>query len=213
MISWIQITSGRGPEECCWVVSKLSECIIKEAEDLNITTRILETISGDKPKTFKSILIALESENPSSFMGQFEGTVQWIGKSMFRTHHKRKNWFVGVNAFFPPELQQRSDDEFRIEIMKSSGPGGQHVNKTESAVRITHIPTGLSATAQEERSQSMNKKLALSRLHGLLKQKDNEEIKKAQNDRWDKHNNLERGNPVRVYEGENFRLKKISKPT
>ena len=115
MVSWFQITSGRGLEECCWVVRKLSQWVINEAKVKGIKTRIIDMITGDKPKTFKSVLIALESEDLSVFLKSFEGTVQWIGKSMFRPNHKRKNWFVGVSAFWPPEVPQWSDNEFKIE--------------------------------------------------------------------------------------------------
>jgi len=65
MVSWLQITSGRGPEECCWVVHKLSQCVINEAKVKGIKTRIIDMIAGEKPKTFKSVLIALESEDLS----------------------------------------------------------------------------------------------------------------------------------------------------
>ncbi|MBF0397675.1 MAG: peptide chain release factor H [Desulfobacterales bacterium] len=210
MILWLQITSGRGPEECCWVVAKLSEHITHEAVSKGIKILPLEVIQGDKPKTFKSVLFALEGENAPLFVKQFEGTVQWVGKSMFRPHHKRKNWFVGVNILSPPVFTHWSENDFRIEAMRSSGPGGQHINKTETAIRIIHVPTGLSATAQEERSQYLNKKLALSRLSELLNQKEKSEKMKAETDRWTHHNSLERGNPKLVYEGNDFRLKNIN---
>jgi peptide chain release factor len=166
-------------------------------------------ITGVNPKTFKSVLIALEGEDLSTFIKSFEGTVQWIGKSMFRPNHKRKNWFVGVSAFLPPETPHWLENEFKIETMRASGPGGQHVNKTETAVRITHLPTGIRAIAQEERSQHFNRKLAMSRLNRLLLKKENETISETQSNRWNHHNRLERGNPVRVFECEDFRLKKV----
>ncbi len=209
MISWLQITSGRGPDECCRVVARLAETISGDARKRGIIIRTLEAVPGNKPDTLKSILFALEGKNAYSFARQFEGTVQWIGKSMFRPRHKRRNWFVGVNILSPPDIMQWSENEFRTEKMRSSGPGGQHANKTETAVRITHVPTGLSAVAQEERSQHLNRKLAMSRVSQLLKTKEKDRANKARDDRWDRHNKLERGNPVRVYEGNNFRLKQI----
>lgn len=97
MIYWIQITSGRGPEECCWVVTRLSEHIVNEAELQGLRCRTIDVIPGDKPRTARSVLISLEGNNIKEFVATYEGSVQWIGKSMFRPHHKRKNWFVGDN--------------------------------------------------------------------------------------------------------------------
>jgi peptide chain release factor len=188
-------------------VNKLSRHIIEEAKSKGINTRIIDMVPGIKTKTFKSVLIAIESEDSSTFIKSFEGTIQWIGKSMFRPNHKRKNWFVGVSAFVPPETPHWLENEFEIKTMRASGPGGQHVNKTETAVRITHLPTGIQAIAQEERSQHLNRKLAMSRLHRLLLKKEYEIISESQSNRWNHHNRLERGNPVRVFEGHKFRLK------
>lgn len=114
-----------------------------------------------------------------------------------------------MNLFSPPKENKWSFDQLKIEKMRASGPGGQNVNKRETAVRITHKRTGLSVTAQEERSQYLNKKLALSRLNELLEQKESETEMKSQSRRWNKHNRLERGNPVRVYRNEKFSLTKI----
>jgi peptide chain release factor len=158
MISWIQITSGRGPEECCWVVHELLRCVEREARAKGINkTRTIGLNAGEKPKTIKSVLVALEGEDLIGFLTSSEGTVQWIGKSMFRPNHKRKNWFVGVSAFLPSEVPKWSVTEVKIEKMYASGPGGQHVNKTQTAVRVSHIATGLKAVAQEERSQYLFK--------------------------------------------------------
>ena len=206
MIYWLQITSGRGPEECCWVVHRLLHHMVKCAESLSIKTRVLETIPGINRDTLKSALVALEGEAVSVFANDWEGSIQWIGQSMFRPGHKRKNWFVGACFLKPPEIDAPPDRLFKIKTMRSSGPGGQHVNKTESAVRITHVSTGLSATAQEERSQHMNKILAMTRLYELIEKKHSDEIQKATKTRWASHNDLERGNPVKVFKGIDFKV-------
>jgi peptide chain release factor len=83
--------------------------------------------------------------------------------------------------------------------MRASGPGGQHVNRTESAVRVTHLPTGVQASAMEERSQHRNRKLALARLVQRLKELDEDRIGESRKEGWRKHRELERGNPVRIF--------------
>ncbi len=166
-------------------------------------------VVGNAQQTFKSILMSIEGSDIAGLLASFEGTIQWIGTSMFRPHHKRRNWFVGVTAFAPPQVLRWSDNDLRIERMRASGPGGQHVNKTETAVRITHLPTGIRAVAQEERSQYLNRKLAMRRLNELLRQKEKERKNDSRDSRWYQHSLLERGNPVRAYEGEAFRLKKM----
>lgn len=211
MISWLQITSGRGPDECCWVAARVVEAIVNDASASDCDASVLEIIVGSKPDLFKSALISIEGENVSTFLLQWEGTIQWIGQSQFRPRHKRKNWFVGVASYKAPEEIDYNSSEFRFEKMRSSGPGGQHANKTESAVRVTHVPTGINAIAQEERSQHMNRKLALSRLHEKLQQQKQDTEMQLRQERWDGHSSLERGNPIRVYEGPSFKLKRIVK--
>lgn len=204
MISWLQITSGRGPDECCWVCCQVVKQIVNEASGNGYKANILETIPSDAPDSFRSALIAVEGGDIQRFISSWEGTILWIGKSMFRPNHKRKNWFIGVNSLNPPEEKELKSGEVKVECMKSSGAGGQHVNKTESAVRVTHIPTGLAAVAKEERSQHLNRKLALSRLYEKLKQEKDGMKLKHQQERWSCHNELERGNPLRIYEGKDF---------
>ncbi len=94
----------------------------------------------------------------------------------------------------------------RFEPTKASGPGGQHVNKTESAVRATHLPTGLSCVAREERCQHRNKELALARLAQTIAGRGAQAEADARRDAWTRHDALERGNAVRVYTGPEFRL-------
>ncbi|MDR0865710.1 MAG: peptide chain release factor H, partial [Candidatus Symbiothrix sp.] len=84
------------------------------------------------------------------------------------------------------------------QTLKASGPGGQHVNKTESAVRVTHIPSGISVMASENRSQLQNKKQAIERLRIKLAAYEQERMLALNQDNWQNHNELERGNPVRV---------------
>ena len=207
MMVWLQVTSGQGPDECAWVARRVVDQILQEAAAQGHDGRILELVAGGRAETCKSALLALEGENLQELVDSWQGTVQWVGRSPFRAHHQRKNWFVGVNVFSPVAEPARHEREFKVESMRSSGPGGQHVNKTESAVRITHVPTGISAMAQEERSQHLNRKLAWTRLLQKLAGQTAEAKREQKTDQWTRHAELERGNPVRVYEGMEFRRK------
>jgi peptide chain release factor len=204
----LQITSGRGPVECCWVVARLAEAICADARQAGLQAEIIEEETGPEMGTLLSALLHLDGNGTEQFAAVYEGTVQWIGYSTFRAGHRRKNWFVGVQRVAVPETVLFSDREVRLETMKGSGPGGQHVNTTESAVRAIHIPTGISAVARDERSQSANRKRALERLSILIARHEQRRQDYARKKRWDSHNELVRGNPMRVYEGQDFRLSK-----
>lgn len=206
---WLQISSGRGPEECCWVVNRLVGYLIQAAEKEAFTAELLESVSGRETTTMRSALLAFEGgERLTDFINHWQGTVQWVGTSVFRPKHKRKNWFVAIHAI-EPVLQEEPDlQDVRIETMRSTGPGGQHVNKTESAVRVTDRATGLSATSREERSQYLNRKLAIARLKQLLEKRTHESINQLEQSCWENHNTLERGNASHVFVGTSFTLKK-----
>jgi peptide chain release factor len=205
---WVQITSGRGPEECCRAAFLLVRTFSEQAAKQDLTVDCLEIIRGDLPKTIRSALLSLQGKGCDEFMRSWQGTIQWISQSPFRPRHKRKNWFVGVRQISPPEEQELRNRDFRFESMRASGPGGQHVNKVNSAIRVTHLPTGLTAMAQEERSQHMNKKLALTRLLARIEEEQNAQAQQSRQEQWEMHNELERGNPVRFFQGEGFREKR-----
>jgi len=202
----LQITSGRGPIECCWVVARLAVEMVADATRQGLCASVIEEEPGTETETLHSALIHIDGDGCNLFAASWVGTVQWVGNSPFRHGHKRKNWFVGVNSVILPQASVFRDQDVRIETLKASGPGGQHVNTTESAVRAVHIPTGLIAMASDERSQGKNKKRALERLSILVARHDQRQLAKAQKQRWDAHNELVRGNPVRVYEGNHFRF-------
>lgn len=206
---WIQITSGDGPSECALAARKTIDYLQEEAKNCGLKTEILGLESGKEKGTCISALIAIQGKSAMEFMKSWQGTIKWICQSPYRSNHKRKNWFVGIDILEPTnKVESINLSDVQFTTMRSSGAGGQHVNTTDSAVRIKHIPTGITTIASEERSQYSNKKLALARLTSLLKKLGDEEKMKKNNEKWTKHSQLERGNPTRIFIGKQFKEKK-----
>lgn len=197
--AWLQVTAGRGPAECAWAVVRVAEKICEAIAAAGLEAQTLEIEPGAQPGTAQSILLGLRGAGADEFARRWKGTVQWTARSPFRPQHKRKNWFVGVAILEPAEESQFSAKDVRFEAMRAGGPGGQHVNRTESAIRVTHVPTGLQAVASEERSQHRNRKLALARLAQKLAGQNEQRSRDAEKQRWRAHNRLERGNPLLVF--------------
>lgn len=197
---YLQITSGRGPAECCRAVALVLEKILRQAKDKGLKAEVIDREQGSLNRTLLSATLSIEGEGTGDVITEWEGTIQWIAKSPYRIYHKRKNWFIGIQTFIIPTNQDTNEKEIRYETLRASGPGGQHVNKTESAVRAVHIPTGMSITASDQRSQLQNKKLATERLLIKLAAWNIEQAMIAAQVNWSNHNNLQRGNPVKVIE-------------
>jgi len=194
----IQISSGQGPEECCRVVAKVQEMLIRQAKQLNIQIEILENIKGELNGTLRSAVLLAKAEELSDFIKEWRGSILWIAKSPYRSFHKRKNWFVGVEIFESQEKLKWNPKEITIETLRASGPGGQNVNKVESAVRATHKPSGLQVLAMDTRSQLQNKKLCLERLEKKIMAWQTSQLIDEQQLQWQNHANLSRGNPVKT---------------
>jgi len=206
---WLMITAGQGPDECALAVEGVMNCLMKEAKQLDLKVEVLGTVPGNKSGTCISALLCLHGDDLKDFIVSWQGTIQWICDSPYRPHHKRKNWFVAVEELKPFEEHTLFDKkDLKFDTMRASGPGGQHVNTTDSAVRITHLPTGLTAIAREARSQHMNKQLAMDRLALLFEQKSDLNKSDKLKEKWKKHVALKRGNPVRIFVGALFKEKR-----
>lgn len=201
---WLQISAGRGPAECGWVVGQLAPRLSQDLSAHGLTVAEIARVAGERGGDARSILLRVGGEKAPEIVRGWLGTVQWIGASPYRPHHGRKNWFVGVAAFAEPGTDLWDETAVRIDTLRASGPGGQHVNRTESAVRATHLPTGLSAIAREERSQHLNRRLALARLAKLFAARAESKARADTTSRWRQHTRLIRGDPVRVYRGEDW---------
>lgn len=194
----IQITSGRGPAECCRVVARVQELIIKQARAKDISIQVLENIKGDINGTLLSATLLAKGSQLTTFLKEWEGTVQWIAQSPYRKFHKRKNWFVGVSVFDVKKQLQWNPKDVTLETCRAAGPGGQHVNKVETAVRGIHRPSGLQVLAMDSRSQLQNKQLCLERLEAKFLARQTGLLVSQQQDQWQEHNELERGQAVKV---------------
>lgn len=193
----VQISAGQGPEECQIAVGKLFDAWKKEFPDIEAVARR----EGRRKDCYTSILFSTKQD-----LSELEGTVLWICKSPVRPEHKRKNWYVDV-SIIPEKEEVPAEEEYRVEKFHSGGKGGQNVNKVETGVRVVHLPTGISVTSTEERSQYLNKQKALKRLQGILAAMREESEARQTNQAWREHTRIVRGNPVRVYEGMEFRRK------
>jgi peptide chain release factor len=194
----IQITSGKGPAECCRVVALVQRLLQKEARQQGISLQVLENKPGEMDGTLLSATMQATGEQLAAFIKEWAGTVQWIAQSPYRPDHKRKNWFAGVCIFDSRELPQFDSKDVVFETTRSSGPGGQNVNKVETAVRGTHLPSGQQVFAMDSRSQLENKKLCLARLQTKVLAWHAGQLNAERQTRWQQHHNLARGNPVKT---------------
>lgn len=195
----LMISSGSGPEECRIAVEKLVKMIVSEASTRGIRGDVVD--GPHKPGELpKSVIVTLTGEHVTPFADPYVGSVKFIFDSPVRKGHKRKNWFVGVERVVDAALREQSVDldlkDVRFDTFRAGGPGGQHQNTTDSAVRATHIPTGLVTLARAERSQHRNRSLAVQQLADMLAVLSGDSHADAKFDVFMSHRSLERGNAV-----------------
>lgn len=197
----ISINAGAGGTEAQDWAEMLFRMYTRWIERKGFTQEVIDFQPGDEAG-IKSVTFTAGGDHAYGYLKAEKGVHRLVRISPFNASGKRHTSFASV--FVYPELEneivvQIDDRELRIDVFKASGAGGQHVNKTSSAVRITHLPSGIVVQCQQEKSQHRNKELAMkvlkSRLYQLEKQKQDEKLQEIHESK----NEIAWGNQIRSY--------------
>ena len=166
----VSLHAGAGGTESCDWNSMLYRMYKRWAEDRGYEVEVLDSLDGEEAG-IKSITFEVRGENAYGYLKSEKGVHRLVRISPFNAAGKRQTSFASCDVM--PDIEKDldieiKDDELRIDTYRSSGAGGQHINKTSSAIRITHLPTGIVVQCQNERSQHMNKDKAMQMLKSKL---------------------------------------------
>jgi peptide chain release factor 2 len=206
----IEINAGAGGTESCDWVSLLLRMYLRWAERKGYDAEIIGTLEGDIAG-YKNVTIIIRGMNAYGYMRSERGVHRLVRISPFDAAKRRHTSFASVDVI--PEIAEADDleinqDDLRIDTFRASSAGGQHVNKTESEVRITHIPSGLVVSCQNERSQRQNRDVAMKVLKARLMELERRENEAKMAQLRGDQRSIEWGSQIRSYVFQPYQLVK-----
>lgn len=197
----LSLHAGAGGTESCDWCQMLMRMYTRWAERNGYSTEVIDFLEGEEAGV-KSVTIEISGDNAYGHLKSEHGVHRLVRISPFNAAGKRQTSFVSCDVM--PDIEtdidiEINDDDIRIDTYRASGAGGQHINKTSSAIRITHIPTGVVVQCQNERSQHQNKEKAMQMLKAkLYLMKQEEQAQKSSDIRGDVKD-INFGNQIRSY--------------
>ena len=197
----LKLNAGAGGTESCDWASMLYRMYTRWAEKKGYSLEVLDYLDGDEAG-IKSVTFQVNGENAYGYLKSEKGVHRLVRISPFNAQGKRQTSFVSLDVM--PEIEadldvEINEEDLRIDTYRSSGAGGQHINKTSSAIRITHLPTGIVVQCQNERSQHQNKDKAMQMLRAKLYMMKEEENREKLSDIRGEVSEIGWGNQIRSY--------------